>query len=149
MLTETRRRGLAIASPVCCVHTRLLLGTTLPWSNAARFVSFTLLREGETLRMREAKRLLRLTRSTGRKQRRIKRGRHACRLANVLLSFFVVQKKPSSFVCLPAKTSTQICRKPLKGNGGVSPRSLLGANMERKTQTDSFPPPPSPLCVCL
>lgn len=25
------------------------------------------------------------------------------------------------FICLPAKTSTQICCKPLKGNGGFSP----------------------------
>lgn len=59
----------------------------------ARLVFFPLLREGETLSLREAKSLLRLTHSTGLRQHRIKKAYHACRLANVLLSFFMVQKK--------------------------------------------------------
>lgn len=143
-LTEARSRGLVIASPVCWVHIRLLLGT--------RLVFFTLLREGETLRIGEAKSLLRLTRSRGLKQHGIKRAHHACRLANLLLSFFMVQKKSLYLFALQLrhqhKSVVSLSKEMVDSRLQTSMSTFAsGANMERKSQTHTVSPPPPAMCV--
>lgn len=58
----------------------------------------------------------------------------------------------TSFICLTAKTSTQICCKPLKGNGGCSPANqckhvcFWGKHGKKNPNPHSFTPPPV-MCV--